>query len=432
MLPIRRVSILLVVLLARPVLAQDAPAPLPAAEAGSTLDDGEGRDGDATDAPAPLPPPPVSLSQPEAAPPPAEAAAAPGLVQAKYDRAFEQVVVGDCKDALPLLTEVRLRVGDAPLATRAATLEALCQARLGGLTRVTRKDLLTDTSREGRFPFVAGATLGGLAAGIELLLAIEPDSVTPGVLTVMATTGGAFAASLFATREGAITMGEASLFSSGLIYGTYNAVLLAALVDPGSQGAALMSLGGTILGGTVGFITARGAHLSPGDASLVGSGGLWGSATGLLLLPILQPSSTDGYTLTMMLPMDAGIVLAAVVASQIDISRDRVLLMDLGALLGGLGLGGLGIIVMDATNNFDSARIVSGLALGGIVVGGGLSLYLTRHMDRPDGEAPPAMGALINVDGDRVGLGAPMPMIGPDPTTPGATLTYVNLAAGRF
>ncbi len=196
------------------------------------------------------------------------------------------------------------------------------------------------------------------------------------------------------------------------------------------QATAGLALLGTVAGAGLGFLGGRALHISPGAASLAGSGALWGTATGLALLGLIQPQNSDQTFGTLLLATNLGVAIGLAVGTQMPLSRSRVLLMDLGALLGGLTLGGIGVIVESASNSRSGLQVVSVLALLGMFGGGGLSLYFTRGMDAPSPGA--GGGSLFSYRDGQVGIGVPLPEAMADPAHPGHLVMGLSLASGTL
>ena len=122
--------------------------------------------------------------------------------------------------------------------------------------------------------------------------------------------------------------------------------------------------------------------------------------------------------------MAAGIGLA----NSFDLSRNRVLIIDAGAVGGGLvGLGGA---VLAGGDRVSGQTIAAG-ALGGLVAGIAVAALATRHLDTNDEQArAPAYPALFARDADgrwAVGMPAPTPVLDTTGTrTVGASLSALG------
>ena len=386
-------------------------------------------------APAPLdapPPPPTTAPPPKATPAETPAPTPPpppvsdAALEKRLDHAMSLMLADHFSDAEPILVTVAADAHDPELRGRALALLAFARARQKTPGQAER----AAGPRAGRFPFVASSTLGGIAVGVEADLMLQSSSTPVNVSLVLLTTGAAFAASLLGTRHGDIREGEAVLYSDGMILGTYDGVLVGLLAHANGQATAGMALVGTVAGAGLGFLGGRALHLSPGAASLAGSGALWGTATGLALLGLIVPQNSDQTFGTLLAATNLGVAVGLAVGTQVPLSRSRVLLMDLGALLGGLTLGGIGLIVESGSNGTNGLKVVSVLALLGIYGGGALSLYLTRDLDAPSPGA--GGGSLFSYQDGKVGVGVPLPEAMADPAHPGHLVMGLSLASGTL
>jgi hypothetical protein len=127
---------------------------------------------------------------------------------------------------------------------------------------------------------------------------------------------------------------------------------------------------------------------------------------------------------------NVGVAIGLGVGAASHLSRTRVLLMDLGALLGGLTLGGIGVIIESGNSDPNALKIALGMALVGLYAGGGLSLYLTRNFDAPSPGA--GGGSLFSYHDGKVGLGVPLPEAMADPANPGHLVVGLSLASGTL
>lgn len=370
----------------------------------------------------------VATPAPKAAPAPRNTA-----LWNRLHQAVKLMLDSRWTDAVPILTKVAATAQDPELRGRALALLEFAQAR-----EKHHAPAPPAGPNAGRFPFVFTSTVGGIVVGIEADLLVQVKSVAAAVTLVLATTGAAFVASLLGTRHSDITEGEAVLYSDGMIVGTYDGALIASLAStnttPNETTISLIALLGTVAGSALGYFGGRALHISPGAASLAGSGALWGTATGGLLLLAANPQSTQGVLGTLLLATNLGAGIGLGVGAATHISRSRVLLMDLGALLGGLALGGIGLIIETSkTPNSSTGKLTAGMALLGIYAGGALSLYLTRNLDRgSSGGGDGIGGSLISYRHGHLGVGLPLPEAMPVPGEPGHLAAGLSLASGTL
>lgn len=138
-----------------------------------------------------------------------------------------------------------------------------------------------------------------------------------------------------------------------------------------------------LVGGATGITLATlGLALRPmheGGAVLAHSGG----GIGLVLGGLGEIAVTGDINLTPFAGMGYGAALgwlaAAAVATQARVSSSRVLALDLGAVLGGLGGAALGSPLLFDAPTPDEQRAWVGATVGGVLVGAGAAWFFTRN-----------------------------------------------------
>jgi hypothetical protein len=352
-------------------------------------------------------------------------------LEAAYQEAFDLLVADRPAEAAARLRDLIPRLHDRERRIAAEALLELAEARGGRLT-LEAPGLLA-AEREGRFAFVAWTTFASMATGLKLGFLLDLMDARSNVLLIMATTGTGLAASLLASRDAHVMPANASLYGTGLIAGSWTAWHIARIARLPTEPVAGIMILGSALGGTAGFLAGRSAPLSTGASSLIGSSFLWGSVLGVLLLPVLDPADDRVLHGIMLGGSLAGLAAGATAAYRVEISRSRVLLMDLGALVGGLALGGLGIAIFDDRPAAWVPRVVPSMAIGGILAGGSIALWLSRSFDVPGGgDLAGDHGALLGREGGRWSLGVPAPAVLPGPTNEAMPGLGLRLIAGEL
>jgi hypothetical protein len=369
------------------------------------------RSGDAgagsEEAPAAVLPP----GAPAAAAPVASTPVTPAPDGPDPERVLERALRSSGRDGL---AEAQALVGD-PRAPWAATVARLCGNILrqapatvpppGGSTGAN-----TGTgTNEGRGRLVLWSSLYGIWLGIatDVLFDIDGDRaiILPPLLGMAAGLG----LSLAATRHVRLSVGEAWTIITGMDYGTINGALWAGGFDLDSEGVVGTAVATGIAASSIGLLVANKYSPSSGDIELVRSSLLWGTLSGFLATAVISPdaSSQGAFTaagLSMNLSLLAGIGLA----NYFDLSRNRVLIIDAGALAG--GLTGLGIAWLSSGG--DSPRALAGASLGGILAGIAVAAITTRDLDADDDvRAAGRFPALFARDAaGRWGFGRPGPI----------------------
>jgi len=118
---------------------------------------------------------------------------------------------------------------------------------------------------------------------------------------------------------------------------------------------------------------------SAGDAALMNSGAIWGLASGALLWSTFDEERKARDPL-LLAGLNLGLVAGGVLASQVEISRRRVALIDLGGLAGLLTGVATAELSSEADTGVDRA---DHFALVGMAAGLIVSSVLTRNLDGP-------------------------------------------------
>jgi len=200
-------------------------------------------------------------------------------------------------------------------------------------------------------------------------------------------TGVGIGTSLLASEEWDISTGEAWFLAGGAWWGTAAGIGIAngRHVQPLSDRYA-WGVGGGLIGLGLGVFAATRSNIDEGDAVLLHSGGALG-----LMMGSIAELAYRGTTGTDVTPYTGagygaafGIAGAGALATFVQVSPTRVMLIDLGAGLGGLAGAALAspLVFEDVTKT--KARGWLAATAGGAVLGGGLAWALTNdHGDAP-------------------------------------------------
>jgi hypothetical protein len=350
-------------------------------------------------APGALPLLPSVTGPPAVAAPDAAAPVAPSAA----DLALKRVLRSGCRDGLD---ELRAHAADpnTPWAGPVARMcDEIAQER-GPIRSVTG-------GNEGRGRLVLWSSLYGIWLGIatDILFDIDGDRavIVPPLIGMSAGLG----LSLAATSNFQVTVGEAWTIITGLDYGSFNGALWAGGLDFSSKGVVGASVATSIAAASIGVLVADAKSPSAGDIELVRSGLLWGTVGGFLLTIAVNPdvSQSSGFK-AVAAAMDAGFVTGVGLANYFDLSRNRMLIIDAGALAGGLAAAGIAWLVGGTDNG---PRGIAGAALGGMLGGIAITAYATRNLDAQDAAvtSTAAVPAIFARDAaGRWGLGAPGPV----------------------
>jgi hypothetical protein len=289
----------------------------------------------------------------------------------------------------------------------------------------------TTTDLLGRPAVIGWSGAVGLIAGMSLAGPEDSNGNIGGgpVAAGLIGAGVGVAASWWLTGRYPLDRGQSSAVISGATWGALDVGLLGDAFtgtdsDPNDiwkyvGAGGLLGLGGGLL---------YGVKLDPpeGDVAFVNSLGFYGTSAGLLLGVAMDPPHGEAYSLNAVFGSAAGIATGLFLVDRgVHTTRRRMLLVDLGAVLGAGVAWGFYPLVRDNGTRHDEQWIgfLSTLTMGGGAVGAWL---LSRGYDEPEGQgdeaasvaarnpAPPALApADPGLRRRRRGSGGPRP--GPRP-----------------
>ena len=328
---------------------------------------------------------------------------------AAYAKAFDLLAMDRPIEAASLLRGTIPTIDEPLLLSSATTLLDLAEARAARMAEYPR-GILESRIRDGRFPFIAWSTIGSIVGGTMMGAALDLPDARSNVLMVMGITGTGLAASILGSREASITPATASLYATGLAVGGFSAWNLAHMLEASNKSTAGAGIAGLAVGGALGYLAGSAWEPTPETSTLIASALAWGTASGMLLLPAFGLESRLARHGTMLGGSVLGMTLGTVAARRVEISRTRIFFSNLGALVGGLGLGGLGIAILDDRPAALIPRVVPAMTIAGIIGGGSLALLLTRDMDDGATTAEHTLftqGALLEIRDGNIGAGMP-------------------------
>ena len=352
-------------------------------------------------------PPPGSPALPPlavAVPPTEEADPEAAAWASQYDQARARMLVGQFAEAAATFNALASRARDPARQLLAREQATICErwAR-GGFVLMRASDLATVQARsEASLPdrrsadelgiLYTGAVLYGLGTGVALDVWTEPGSAATGILPVLALGGAAVGVVYLLDTPQDLHYGVAQSISSGMWIGFEEGLVWtlwnqarAVSADEWSGRTVATALWGTatagaVLGGALGTVYGT----TPGRASFVGSTALWaGLVAGLLGSTVSHDNSStdnDTFMLASSLGLTAGAVAGILVGKPVSPSIARVRFVDLGAIAGGVLVGGLYLAI---SNGKISSQRLTGALAGGITVGLVTAWQLTSRME-PD------------------------------------------------
>ena len=234
-----------------------------------------------------------------------------------------------------------------------------------------------------------------LGVGTLILLDVEDPSLY-GLASIAGPVGGLLG-SLSLTRESELSDGQASLVTLGGTWGIWQAVAAANLADADEK----LTVGASMVGGALGLALAggivSGKDISPGDATLINFGGIWGTWFSICGAMAARDRSSDSSNFILgsaMMGGNVGLSTMAVWSTKLDMSRARARLINIGGIVG--TLYGLGTSILLDIEPEDRS-FWSLMGIGG-VVGLTAGAYFTRNYDTQEGYFAESGVGLLNLE----------------------------------
>ena len=289
---------------------------------------------------------------------------------------------GNVQLSRSLLDLIISRYGNTPAASEAARLRAVLK---GPSTQ----------QQGGRTELMVFGTTYGAWLGVAIPIIAGADNAAPyGVGLIAGGPVGFLAARAYA-RSHTLTDGQARAITFGGMWGSWQGMGWANVFDfgrktscdefgcftdksPTTEAAVASTVVGGLAGIGIGSVLAH-RHITPGTATTVNFGGLWGTWYGAALATAGNASSNKTLTAALVAG-DLGILGAAIGAPRWQLSRPRARLISISGLAG--GLAGAGILLIAQPNTDSNAAIL--LPAAASAVGLGLGAYWTRKMPQED------------------------------------------------
>lgn len=306
----------------------------------------------------------------------ATAAAQPAVTPAQdpawaaYDAAFARAEAGQSDEAQVQLRAVVAAFPGHPAALRAAELVARFEPK---------PDDPNAPSKLARGELIFWSTLGGVSIGVNVCQIASCDTDRSTAAVFMATTGGSLAASVLLTRKG-VREGQAQLYNAAQTWGAWNGLA----INDGfaeTRAEAATALGMHAAGLATGLVLWETWRPSQGDVALTNTAWVWGAVLSTFGHLAVSPETITFRRIV--LASDVALVAGMLASTQIEVSRGRTLLIDVGGVLGLLG----GALVAIGT---DSEEAASTAMLIGTSVGLGAGVVLSSDWDAPSVPVSPA------------------------------------------
>lgn len=279
-----------------------------------------------------------------------------------------------------------------------------------------------EMGQSGRTELQVWTTMYGLWLGVAIPAAFGAEGSPPyGVGLLLGGPAGLFAGR--ALSRSALSPGQTRAITFGGTWGTWQGLGWAEVLDLGEneeicefdvcyvdgdnteEQFAAMILGG-VAGIAAGSLIARNP-VPWAVATAANHGALWGTWFGVAGA-VLADVEDDGLMGTTLVAGNLGLVGGAFLADQLGWSRNRVRMVSVGGLIGGLGGLGIDLIIQE-----ESDKTAVAIPLATSLLGLAVASAMTGHLDAPArggaGDVPPGDFALLSVDGGRLRLGTPVP-----------------------
>lgn len=248
----------------------------------------------------------------------------------------------------------------------------------------------------GRRQLIVYTTIGGAVSTGAMLYAFEDAATT--AIGVLGGAGAGFLGGYLYFSDN-VTLGTSNLaITSSVaagIAGAYTASVFSddpAIVVP-TMGASLVA------GGGLGYYLGRRTQVTPGDAALINTSIIWGTAAGSLLTQSFAADRRVSAGLVLS-GLGLGTVSGVLMTQYFSVSRKRAILIDIGAAVGiiaGLATVNLAYGAEEDSESNDEHR--ANFSLGGMIVGLVTAGVLTRNMDAPKIPLTPALGRTTDAAG---------------------------------
>ncbi|HEX7842790.1 MAG TPA: tetratricopeptide repeat protein [Kofleriaceae bacterium] len=261
---------------------------------------------------------------------------------------------------------------------------------------------LTAQPQIGRRQLIAFSTAAGAGATASLLYAFK-DTRLAGLGSFGGGAAGFFG-SLF-LLPGDLPLGTSNLTvtstAGGAVLGAGASLLFSGRPEVNYPVAGAVA----VLAGTAGYVVGDRTRISVGDAALINSGVVWGSVAGTLFAISFNPDHVVAGGLVLS-GLGMGTVGGLLLQGNFSITRTHAVLIDVGGVIGIIGGLAAESLVYGQTAQASNGMVdshaqehVANYALGGMAVGLLAAGVLTRNLDDPKIPVSPSIAQATAGDG---------------------------------
>ena len=207
----------------------------------------------------------------------------------------------------------------------------------------------------------------------------DAEAAVLGVIMIAAPLGG-LTGSMRLTRNMRLSDGQASLINFSGYWGVWQATGAALIADASDRAVIGASMAGGVIGLAMSGSIVPNRYITPGDATMINFGGIWGTWFALCGAMLADMEEGDDILISSMIGGDVGLFTMAILSSKMGMSRARARLINIGGVIGTLyGLGANVLFDIDHKQDFWSVLSI------GSVLGLAAGAYFTRGYDAEEG-----------------------------------------------